>query len=215
MQKTKYSRVYDYILKPIVKIITDPESISIAIEENRKRILDLLTSQDMSVSDLADILKKDISTVYRHMHKLEGAGLVEPAGERRTHHVPEKMYSRTAKVFLFSPEAAKKVEHRFLMDQGQQVARTLLLTLREIGYDVDESDEYRENFARLFIRMNDMTSEGMERISQEGDREISLPMFILLMLTMVILNKDQDPELKRNIERFLGGIKDRKGKKGQ
>lgn len=200
-------------MKPIVKIITDPEAISIAIEDNRKRILDLLTSEDMSVSDLANILKKDISTIYRHIHKLEGAGLVEPAGEKKTHHIPEKMYGRTAKVFLFSPEAAKKVEHRFLIEQGQQVASALLPTLREIGYDVDESEEYKENFALMFIRMNHLTSEGMERISQESDREISLPMFILLMLTMVIVNKDHDPELKKIIERFLDGIKETKGSK--
>ena len=193
-------------MKPIVKIINDPETIRVAIESNRKRILDLLTGQDMTVSELANILRKDISTVYRHVHKLESAGLIESSGEKKMHHIPEKIYSRSAKVFLFSPEATNQIDHQVLLDQGQNVGFTLLGLLKEMGYEVDGSEEFRENFVRMFIRMNHITSDGMQRVSQETDLDISLPMFSLLMLTMVLLNKDSDPELKKCIDQFLQGI---------
>lgn len=210
MLRTKYPRVYIGLLKPVIKIINNPETIRVAIEDNRKKILDLLTSQDMAVSDLANILRKDISTVYRHVHKLESAGLVEPTGEKKTHHIPEIVYGRTAKVFLFSPEAAKEVDPQILVTQGRMVGHTLLELLKEMGYEVDASEEFRENFVQMFIRMNHLTSEGMQRVSQETDREISLPLFILLMLAIAMINKDSDPELKAKVGRFLSGVKMKK-----
>lgn len=193
-------------VKPVVKIINDPEIIKTAVELNRKHILILLNTQDMTVSDIADAMHKDISTVYRHVHKLESVGLVEVVGEKKTHHIPEKVYGRTAKIFLYSPEAVKRMEGQFLEEHAIPSAAMLLDRLREMGYEVDGSAEFRDNFARMLLRFNLLATGELQNLSSESDREISISMHILIMLVIGLINLDIDPEIGERVKRFLAGV---------
>lgn len=106
-----------------IKVIRDPEIIEIALEENRRKILSLLSVSSMTVSQLVDILEKDQSTIYRHIEKLLSAGLIYVAGERKRSHIPEKVYARTAGVFILSPDLEEKKEsHVHLEFRKQQVS---------------------------------------------------------------------------------------------
>lgn len=201
-------------MKSIVRIIKDIDAIKIAIEPNRKRILALLNSQDMTVSELANALRKDISTVYRHMHKLEGAGLIESSGERRMHNIPEKVFRRTAKHFLFSSEAVKMMDEGMFTEYAQSTSQTLLAILEEMGYDIERGEEYDRNFQKMLIRWNELAAEGMDRISDKEGKEISLPMYILLMLSISLIRLKTDPDLKRTSELFVSKIKKRRSRSG-
>lgn len=193
-------------MKPVVKIIHDPEIIKTAVEQNRKQILILLNTQDMTVSDIANAMRKDISTVYRHVHKLESVGLVEVVGEKRTHHIPEKVYGRGAKIFLYSPEAVEKMDGQFLEEHAMPSAAVLLGMLREMGYEVNGSREFRDNFAKMLLRFNMLATKELQNLSPESDREISISMHILIMLVIGLINLDIDPEIDERVKRFLAGI---------
>lgn len=210
MPRTKYSQKYVGLLRSIVRIINDSEVIKIAIEPNRRQILGLLNAQDMTVSELANILRKDISTVYRHVHKLEGSGLVEPAGEKKVHNVPEKVYRRTAKLFFFSPGAAKKIEDQILTGYTMSMSQTLLRVLAEMGYDIKRDPESDDKFSRMVLKLNDLSAGGMERIPHDEEREISLPMYVFLILAIGVINLESDPELKMACEHFLARVNNKK-----
>jgi DNA-binding transcriptional ArsR family regulator len=202
-------------VKSIVRVIKDIDVIKIAIEPNRRRILALLNSQDMTVSELANALRKDISTVYRHMHKLEGAGLIESSGERRVHNIPEKVFRRTAKHFLFSPEAVKMMDEGMFTEYSQSTSEALLSMLEEMGYDIERGEEYDRNFQKMLMRWNQLVAEGLEKISDKEGKEISLPMYILLMLSVSLIRLETDTELKRTSELFVSKIKNRSSRSGR
>jgi hypothetical protein len=49
----------------------------------------------------------------------------------------------------------------------------------------------------------------MERISHDGEREMSLPAYVLLMLVIGLISLDSDPELKRKLEYLLARVKNK------
>jgi DNA-binding transcriptional ArsR family regulator len=69
--------------KKDVMVLTDPDVVKIATEATRRQILSLLRVNDLSISQIAQILGKDQSTVYRHIKKLEKYGLIKIVGKNR------------------------------------------------------------------------------------------------------------------------------------
>lgn len=82
-----------------IKIVEDPERIKIAVEKNRRKILTLLSEQEMTIEELAEVMEKSPSTIYRHINKLEKNGFVNGAGEIHEHHIP---YADTRNQLIFS-----------------------------------------------------------------------------------------------------------------
>ena len=66
-----------------LEVIYDPPIIKIAMEKTRNAILQALKIREMSIEDLSFLLDKDPSTVYRHVKKLEEAGLILPAKKEK------------------------------------------------------------------------------------------------------------------------------------
>ena len=113
-----------------IVIVTDPKRIKVGIEETRRHILSLLKIKAMTVAELAEALNKDQSTIYRHIEKLTEHDYVEASDERRIHHIPEKIYSRTAMTFLLSPDKKLAGEDIDLMkkmteEHGKELATIL------------------------------------------------------------------------------------------
>jgi DNA-binding transcriptional ArsR family regulator len=50
-----------------VVVVTDPKIIKVGIEDTRRKILALLRFNDLAVSQIAQVIGKDESTVYRHV----------------------------------------------------------------------------------------------------------------------------------------------------
>jgi DNA-binding transcriptional ArsR family regulator len=194
-------------VKPVVKIIDDIDVIKVAIEENRKQILLLLNKKDMTVSELADEMRKDISTIYRHVHKLEGNGLVEQAGERRVHHIPEKIYGRTARLFLYSSDAVKRMGAGFIEAHALPSSLVLLDILRAMGYEIDGSPEFAMDFTKMLLRFNVLATQELQGVSLETEKGISISTYMLVMLILAVINLDADPELKEMAGKFLKGVK--------
>lgn len=197
-------------MKPVIKLIDDPEVIKVAVENAKREILSMLTEQEMTVSEIAARMKKDISTVYRHVHQLQEVGLIEVTGEKKVHHIPEKVYGRTAKILLYSPEVAEMMGDRLREEHILPNVHILLEMMKELGYEVDDSDEFRENLRKMVMRFNMLTAEGLQRISSDKEKDIPIPMYILLMLAIGLIHLDIDPDLTESVRRFISGVRMKK-----
>ncbi|MFO8109029.1 MAG: ArsR family transcriptional regulator [Thermoplasmata archaeon] len=195
-------------MKQEVKVIRDIDLIKLCVEDTRSKILSLLRVRDMSISQLAEALDKDQSTIYRHLKKLEKVGYVEVSGERKVHHIPEKMYGRTATIFIFSPSDGPlgkedtinswEIQHNFN-------AERIIKSMTALGYDIEVSEEHIENLSSFFFKLDEMTDEVIER-SQDKLSNINHPTFLRLKLLIFILeimgNETRYEEAKNILDMF-------------
>ena len=134
-----------------VRVIRDPDKIRICIETTRNKILSLLSVENMTISQLSEALSKDQSTVYRHVKKLEKYNFVTVCGERKEHHIPEKIYGRTAGMFLMIPES-NDVEDDYEKRWRKESMERSLNILDIIGYNNDGSEELVDDVNDFFLK---------------------------------------------------------------
>ena len=94
-----------------IELIDDPRVIKIVMEETRSAILQALKLKSMSIEDLSFLLGKDNSTIYRHIKKLEYAGLVLTTKKEKRKKGYTALYERTAKNFIISTDSFFKNEY--------------------------------------------------------------------------------------------------------
>ena len=160
-----------------IEIVDDPEKIKIIIEETRAKILRLLRFRDMTISEMASILNKDVSTVFRHVKKLENAGFIKVTGERKIHNVPEKLYGRVAKTIFLAPESFEKTSfiRRFEEKRTANVKRAL----EEMGYEVEDVDFLK----KIMIYVEDLPIEDLNKLRKDMDwNDLRVLQHILILL---------------------------------
>lgn len=185
-----------------IKIIRDINVIKIGIEETRMKILALLRLNNLTVSQIADTLGKDQSTIYRHIEKLEKNGYVYPSGERKTHHIPEKVYSRTAKVFLLVPEGGELSDRKKMMkDQSIEKKLCLLNMLKKMGLVKKVSKEGAEKLSEIFAELEKDNAEHMELIKDE--KEIGLHTVWTIESINLLLKYRRDEDFRKKMEEAL------------
>ncbi len=199
--------IYNYVyMKKDVKIIKDVEVIRIGVEETRNKIAALLKVEDMTISQLAEALNKDQSTIYRHIKKLEEAGFVEVCGERKIHHIPEKLYGRTAGIFLFSP-VHDEVEDGVLGVPLWEIEQTrwILNTLSVLGSEIDITDEKIEEVSNIFSKLSRKTER---RIMRAGDKisDISWTRLLRLSFIIFLIEMENDLDLKERVGEILSDL---------
>ena len=174
-----------------IEIVDDPDKIKIIIEETRAKILRLLRFRDMTISEMSSILNKDVSTIFRHVKKLENAGLIRVTGERKIHNVPEKLYGRVAKTIILAPESFERSSmiRRFEEKRTINVKRAL----EEMGYEVGD-----ENFLKKFmIYIEDLPIEDLNKLSKDMDwNDLRVLQHILILLKIDV---DRVKDLRKKI----------------
>ncbi len=174
-----------------IEIVSDPETIKVIIEDTRSKILKLLRFRDMTISELSSILNKDISTIFRHVKKLEKAGLVEVTGERRVHNVPEKVYGRTVKTIFLAPEAYEK--SAFTRRYQERTAEQIREALLDMGYFVEDTEFLKE----FIVYMEEITLEDIDKLRKDMDWNHLRTLKELLLLLKIPPEKIE--ELRKNI----------------
>ncbi|MEM3444579.1 MAG: ArsR family transcriptional regulator [Thermoplasmata archaeon] len=147
-----------------VKVIRDPQTIEVALEETRRKILSLLSVSNMTVSQLVDILEKDQSTIYRHIEKLLSAGLIYVAGERKKSHIPEKVYARTASVFILSPDLEERKDSHIHLEFRRHQAENLAKIFYGMGIAKSYDKKMGENLLRFIERSEIQIAPLLEKI---------------------------------------------------
>lgn len=192
-------------MKKEVKVIRDTPSIKICVEDTRSKILSLLRVRDMSISQLAEALDKDQSTIYRHLKKLQNAGYVEISGKRKEHHIPEKLYGRTASIFILSPTDGDTDDESISKSWQRRHTERVAKLMEILGYDVDISEELIEDLASFFSMLDKTTDELIER-SQDKISEMNYPTLLRLKLLLFILEIMDNDDVKEEAERILNSF---------
>ena len=164
-----------------VIIITDPDKMKILAEPTRFKILELLRMHPMSVSELSTFLKKDRSTVYRHIKALEKAGFVkeiEPEGK-------EKIYARTARLFLLKVEPDESIEE-FRRQYLRVEASRLLEILKKSGIEVKDEKRFLQLTAQVLKEIEDSSRPILQKISQADLDLKEIELFHLLNLLVFL-----------------------------
>lgn len=197
-------------MKKEVKVVSDPEHVKLAIEDTRRDILSLLKVNDMTLTQMSETLDKDHSTIYRHVKKLEKAGYLEKVGEQKDHHIPKKVYSRTAKVFLLNPSSMESgVRTDITIDWEKKNAEKMVDFLEIMNYNIkeEEKEELIDELSKFFI---DLKERVMDPIADAEEKigEISFPQLLRFEVLMYLLEKRKDKELEERFEKILTKIEE-------
>ncbi|UCG03779.1 MAG: hypothetical protein JSW11_07290 [Candidatus Heimdallarchaeota archaeon] len=122
-------------------------------------IISALRNTVMSVKDIHNLFQDQqtgdytytLKTIYRHLEKLETAGIVTAAGyrEKRGTRSCEKVYCRTAKIFC--PEIEEEDIEWWELENGEHYAQIFRVTLAEL---LQTSEPDKESFNKLFKELN-------------------------------------------------------------
>lgn len=84
-----------------VLVVREPEQLKALGDDLRSKIVILLRDRAYSTTELASRLGLPKGTVGHHVKVLEKAGLVQVVRTRQVRALTEKLYGRTARLFLF------------------------------------------------------------------------------------------------------------------
>lgn len=187
-------------------LIKDTGRIKTLLEDTRRSILSLLKIDDMAISQIADALGKDRTTIYRHVKKLEEEGFVEVKGERILHHIPERVYGRTADLFLPLPKSLEPTDYsKGNLEWDKEITSDILKSLNKMGYKNECSEEIIEEIEKTFNELdediNDLFSENKDEI---GD--ITFFGLLRLKFLIILIEMINNSKLDKRINKILNQI---------
>jgi len=189
-----------------VVVVTDPKIIKVGIEDTRRKILALLRFNDLAVSQIADVIGKDESTVYRHVEKLKTAGYIQTTGERTVHHIPERIYGRTARVFILSPDDFGKADASRILDKERmdQVAAAVRI-VSKAGYKTGDQEKSAELLTEAFTEMDLRTFKIFSDVDDEALADQGKIVRARLLVMLLLLRGDA--KLEKKFDKALDGFK--------
>ncbi|NJE08404.1 ArsR family transcriptional regulator [Thermococcus sp. M39] len=144
-----------------VLIIAELDKMKILAEPTRFKILELLRMHPMSITELSAFLRKDRSTVYRHIKALEKAGFVEEIG----HEGNEKIYARTARLFLLKVEPDESIEE-FRRQYLRIEASRLMEILKKSGIKIKDEEQFVKLVEEVLKEIEDHSQPILHKISK-------------------------------------------------
>ncbi len=164
-----------------VIIVSEPEKIKVLADETRFKILHLLRIEPMSIGDLAMMLNKNRSTIYRNIKILEKAGFVEEIGKEGQQHV----YARTARIFMIRPERDEEELRRIKEKYFNVEAETILKLLKRIGFQVENERDFVEITREALKEIDENSKEYLEKLRYIDVDEVE---FLYLMNIFFLIN---------------------------
>lgn len=187
--------------KEKIKVIRDPKTIIVGIEKNRREILKLLRFNDLTVSQIAEILGKDESTIYRHIKKLEEVELVKAVGERKRYHIPEKVYGRSSNLYIFAmDEKAPEKEMKIKKDYEKKAIDNLIVQLKKMDYAL----ENERKLSNLLLEFFNLLHQDWEK--KVENKNLDLEMYKKLYIINLILKAEKDKKVRNIIREIADSI---------
>jgi DNA-binding transcriptional ArsR family regulator len=189
-----------------VVVVSDPKIIKIGIEDTRRKILALLRFNDLAVSQIAEVIGRDESTAYRHVEKLKAAGYIRATGQRTVHHIPERIYGRTAKVFLLSPDDFGRAEASKVLDKERRSqVEAAVRILSKAGYAHQEAERAVEQLSDAFHATDLLTFKMFKEVDDEALADQGKIVRARLLALLLIIRDDE--KLAAMFSRALAGFK--------
>ncbi|WP_297469080.1 winged helix-turn-helix domain-containing protein [Thermococcus sp.] len=158
-----------------VIIITQPERVKILSDETRFKILQLLRQRPMTIWELSMALGKDRTTIYRHIKALEKAGFVEELGSEGN----EKLYGRTARLFLIKAEPHESIEN-FRQAYLQVEAERLVEILEKAGIKIKDRESLKKLIKDILNEIEVNSQPIIKRISEANVEMSEIELFHFL-----------------------------------
>lgn len=198
-------------MKSEIEIVEDPERIKIAIENNRREILELLSDETLTIEEIAEEMEKSPSTIYRHINKLEKNGFVNGAGESLDYHIPKRRYEKSAEYFIMCPCALSPLDLKKgpippLTDwKDESKIEGTFETLDKLGFNkIEDQDE----MIKINNKVLKMRKKIKERIEAHGEEigEISydtlMRMKTYLLMYLFLEDEETNEDIKYIVDKF-------------
>lgn len=190
-----------------ILVVRDPRVAKLLLDNTRRKILMLLRFREMSPSELAVILGKNISSIMHHLRTLEEAGLVVNVRSKRRRNFIEKFYRAAAKKFVISYELSEGLvpggEETFKFVEG--IARGAVEAMKAFGYDPQDD----EKLVELFRKFLSLRSAAYERVAQRQVSKVCVNphSYWLLLEILSFIYIWKNPEFRaiiEDVEKTLG-----------
>jgi len=173
-----------------IKFLDDPEIIKIAIDPTRRKILELLRLNNLTVAQMVNILEKDQSTIYRHVEKLVKAGIIQQSGERKEHHIPEKIYSRTAKIFFLAPGIGALSKEDVLVKHRKEMYEKSARLLEKMGYS--ETEATKAVSREMHTEIEAIVQSKIKELGSDSELDFNALWWLRTAITVIELQKNDD-----------------------
>ncbi len=194
-------------MKKNLKVISNPEAIKVGMEKNREKILELLKINDMTISQISEALGRDQSTIYRHVRKLEEAGFVEICGERREHHIPERVYGRTADFYLLAPDSMQAdIPENAGVHWNEENAEMTIRNLCNLGIDCEDLDGTVEKTVNVFKNLHKDFSNFVQEKKDEELYHVDFFGILRMKLLYLLIEMENDPDFCERIEEITSNF---------
>jgi len=161
----------DYALDAEITADT-PERMKALADRLRMTVLDLVLERAMTVTELAERLKRPRGTVAYHVDILVAAGLLQIVRTRRVRAVDERYYGRTARTITFHQQAPG--EFAFFSDVLAEVDFERLEAKQPGAYSTLRRARIPASLAEEFAARLDALSHEFISLPRSGDLEFGL-----------------------------------------
>lgn len=182
-----------------------PEAFRLMGDKTRTKIIFLLRVKELTMSQISAELDLTPQTIYYHIKKLEGAGLVEVTREKRIDHLIESYYQATAETFLCSIGSIP-------VETAKKDILVALEKLKEIGFKIETSEEIASKLVDFETKM--MEHKSAKKLEDTIKKlEENLDIFSFKMVKhyadLILMSEDEyasRQELNRKLRQFLLSI---------
>jgi len=122
----------------------DEKAFRLLQDETRRGIVFLLRDNELTVREIASKLSVTAQNIYHHIKKLQDAGLVKVAEEKRSGHLIESYYTTTADTFVYHDDE--------MVERSTQSSIDILNGLNEMGVKIEVSKENADKLSELHER---------------------------------------------------------------
>lgn len=191
-------------------IIRDAQKFKEASEPSRQKILQILSIKEMSVDELAKILEKDVSTIYRHINKLEAAGFVEVAREEPVGPVSKRYYRRAAKIIIGLLPPEETFESEIFRKYSYEKIRKGLLALKGFRYDIPEDEASLDELTEIAIEWDKLWEGSFDARIDEKKMVGDVSTYYTAALLLALVETREDPRLRRATESLVSELAKRR-----
>lgn len=191
-------------------IIRDAQKFKEASEPSRQKILQILSIKEMSVDELAKILEKDVSTIYRHINKLEAAGFVEVAREEPVGPVSKRYYRRAAKIIIGLLPPEETFESEIFRKYSYEKIRKGLLALRGFRYNIPEDEASLDELTEIAIEWDKLWEGSVDARIDEKKMVGDVSAYYTAALLLALVETREDPRLRRATESLVSELAKRR-----
>lgn len=176
-------------------IIKDPEVAKLFADETRRRMLHLLSHNEMSTTDLAKTLDKTHSSIQHHLVLLIDAGLVKQTREEKVRNMVQPYFKATSHRFMISYSLSEVLakDDGYLMWRDDMI-RGIYSGLNTFGVGV--SEEFKGRVLELvdicYEREKKAIEEAIEQQKDPGELEKSIQGPLIRLMAQLKLAQDAE-----------------------